>query len=266
MENEDDESRRPSKLAEYFRRLKEKEDLEYKRKRTRRLISTFLSLSVSLISSMTLALLVSGTTGRTSKDYFSKSIKKDISFSINNNANIDVVKNIYENREIKSPNLIKDIFNKVEEEYYLEGTPLSKILDDLKTDYYLNDSVDTLYLRKLTQIISTHSQTNPFDKLDDNQKNDFENIRAKLEHDYSRVQSDLVRIADELYNRNNLVTTYLDKSTLSYWISIIALFMTILLSFYQIYQNRTNRISKLLKEAMKEEEIEEESDNKSDDE
>lgn len=29
--------------------------------------------------------------------------------------------------------------------------------------------------------------------------------------------------------------------------------MTILLSFYQIYQNRTNRISKLFKEAIKEE-------------
>lgn len=148
MEKDDDELKRPSRLLEYVKRMKEIEALENKRKRTKRLFSTALSLSVTILSAMTLTLLISGTSGTISKDYFSKNIKTNISLAVNNDASLDVIKNIYNSREVKSPNPIKDIFNKVEEEYYIEGTPLSKILEDLKTDYFLSTTQDSVYMKK----------------------------------------------------------------------------------------------------------------------
>jgi len=41
--------------------------------------------------------------------------------------------------------------------------------------------------------------------------------------------------------KNLLVNKYLDKSNLSYWISILALALTIILSTIQIYQNRNSK-------------------------
>ena len=49
-------------------------------------------------------------------------------------------------------------------------------------------------------------------------------------------------IANEMHNKNLLVDEYLADSTTSYWISIFALFLTIALSSYSIFQNRRRRI------------------------
>lgn len=182
--------------------------------------------------------------------YFNKSIKEDIQKTIQSNASLDVVKNIYSNRKEYSPSLT-DLFNKSSDnDKYLAETPLSEILKDMKTDYYLSEKKDTTYLNKLVSIINSHEIINPFDKLEENQKNDFENLRFKLGENYSRVSADINRITDELHNKNQLVAKYLDKANISFLISIGALAITIILSFYQIYQNSKERLSAILSEVI----------------
>lgn len=56
------------------------------------------------------------------------------------------------------------------------------------------------------------------------------------------------RIADDLKNKNQLVTKYLNKSESSYNNSIIALFVSIMIGIIQIFQNcRTSKKIKELK-------------------
>lgn len=168
--------------------------------------------------------------------FFSKDIKANIQTVIKNGGKLDIVKHIYLNREIKNRGLIIPYFTKIEENY-TESTTLTTILNDIKKDYFLKDQKDSLFLISLEKIISEHEEINPFDKLQSNQKFMFENVRQKLDSNYLVVREDLNRISDELNNRNILVAEYLDKSELSYWISIIALALTVIFSLIQIFQN-----------------------------
>ena len=172
--------------------------------------------------------------------FFSKNIKNDIKTVIENGADINTVKHIYNSRTIKNSNLF-DRFKGTEESFYSGNTALSQILNDLEVDYYLSKSTDSIYPRTLKRIIETYNQINPFDKLEPNQKFAFENIRTKLDKNYILIQDDFNRISDELDNKNQLVNKYLQKSNISYWISITALVLTIILSSVQIYQNRYNK-------------------------
>ena len=81
----------------------------------------------------------------------------------------------------------------------MEETPLSIVLNDILSDYYLKGTNDTIFLNKLKSIILVQLQTNPFDKLEANQKNDFENLRVKLNDNFYLVQNDINRISEELY-------------------------------------------------------------------
>lgn len=116
---------------------------------------------------------------------------------------------------------------------------MSFILNDLLSDYYTNNNfkADSSYLQNLKLIIKENEEINPFDKLEVNQKYNFENIRQKSDSNYIKIQSDVIRIADELDSKNQLVSKYLNQSETSFNLSIIALIVTILLSAYQIYQN-----------------------------
>jgi hypothetical protein len=168
------------------------------------------------------------------KKYFKKEIKKDIETAIKNGSDLNTPKHIFNTKEILSKGIAVPFLTKIEN-YYPESTSLSTILNDLLKDYYLNSTKDTLYLRHLQAIIAEHEEVNPFDKLASNQRFMFENIRHKLQEDYIIVREDLNRIADEMNNRNLLVEEYLSKSTLSYWLSIAAIGVTIFLSTFQIY-------------------------------
>jgi preprotein translocase subunit SecG len=194
--------------------------------------------------------------------YFSKKIKENIKTVIKAGGDISTVKHIFNTKIIKSRSLLY-VFNKKEESFYPENTSLSQILNDLKVDFYLeNSSSDSLYFNRIENITTTHNQVNPFDKLDNNQKFAFENIRTKLGVNYQTVQGDFNRIANELNNKNQLVGKYLYKSNRSYWISIIALAVTLILSTIQIFQNRNNKNpSKLLNEVLSEEKNDTEDNN-----
>lgn len=167
-------------------------------------------------------------------------IEKEISTAIKNDADINVVKHIYNNREIETFTFYT---KKLDKEKYRFDIPLSQILNNLKVYFYLKGEHDSLYLQQLDIIIDTHESTNPFDKLELNQKTDFENLKYKLGDDFDMVSTEINRITEELHNKNLLVEKYLNKSNTSFIISIIALVLTIILSSYQIYQNRKDRKS-----------------------
>lgn len=206
--------------------------------------SLILSLTILLASVLVLTTIIEDTAVPDS--YFSKTIKEDIKKIVSNNGDLNTIKHVYNSRDIKKKK-ITDFFIKKQNEYYPATTTLNEILNDLKAEYFIVENNDSKYLNSLNEIIEFHNQVNPFDKLVTNQKFAFENIRNKLDTNYVDIQEDLNRIADELNSKNLLVDRYLEKSNLSYWISVIALALTIILSTIQIYQNRNQRIGNLLK-------------------
>lgn len=225
------------------------EDLQNKKKF---LSKSIISLSQIIAISATLGALIAGLFSTNSDyPYFDSNIKDEISIAISNNADIEVIKNIYENREIKGTTRISLLFDKKSGKTYFHNTPLSKILKDLYSDIYLNkESIDSNFLLKVEKIIKVHEQLNPFDKLQDNQKYNFENLQIKLKDKYSTVQNDVIKITNELYNKNMLVEKYLNKSNTSFWISIIALIVTIILSCFSIYQNRDGKFINLMRSVL----------------
>jgi hypothetical protein len=172
--------------------------------------------------------------------YYSKDIKQDIKLVIQNGADVNTVKYIFNSRIVKNKHII-DLFFKKGGDFYPASTNLDQILNDLKVEYFKSEKPNKEYYTLLSNIVAINNQINPFDKLDSNQKFEFENIRTKLDSNYIFIQEDFNRIVDELNNKNLLVNEYLEKSNHSYWISIVALGLTIVLSTIQIYQNRNNR-------------------------
>ena len=71
------------------------------------------------------------------------------------------------------------------------------------------------------------------------QKYSFESIQVKLDSTYTKISPDVIKIAEELNSKNQLVSKYLNKSDISFYISIAALIITILFSAFQIYQNNS---------------------------
>ena len=223
--------------------------LESKRKNKKtRLFRLYFSLigSLTILLASMLVLITLLEEKEVPDNYFSRETKNEIRTVILNDGDLNTVKHVYNSKEIKRSK-ITDLFLKKEKDYYPANTTLNDILNDLKVDYYLSEKKEISYLNRLEEIIDYHNQVNPFDKLEANQKFAFENIRDRLDTNYVQIQEDLNRIADEMNSKNLLVDRYLEKSNLSYWISVIALALTIILSTIQIYQNRNQRISNLLK-------------------
>jgi hypothetical protein len=184
-------------------------------------------------------------------------IQKTIKAIIINGGNLDIIKHTYSNRNLKRNSFREELLGIDKDKYYRYDYPLSGILNDLLKNYYVdkeekkytrnyNKNViikgqivnqDSLYLHLLNNIISENEKHNPFDKLEENQKYNFENIQQKLDSNYVKIAPDVTKIVDEMYNKNQLISEYLNNSELSLKISIGALIVTILLSIFQIIQN-----------------------------
>ena len=219
--------------------------------RFKALLNSAFAMAITLsVAALTISILTESRNDP-ANTYFEKSIKADILTVIQNDADINVIKNLYQYREIKNYGLFS-VFKKKADNIYALNTPLSRILDDIQIDLYKSPELDSCLLQKVNHVIEIHNQLNPFDKLDNSQKHNFENIQLKLNSKFSLIQNDVTKIADELHNKNLLVEKYLDKSTTSYWISIIALVATILLSIYQLYQNRKSKQIRTIFEAIDE--------------
>ena len=185
-------------------------------------------------------------------DYISKNdIQNQIVKAINNNADIDVVKNIYKNRKNIYFGSLKRIFGN-KEYYYHYDTLLSTILDDIKTEFYLINESKNIDINKTNQIIKNYLITNPYDSLEVSQKDMFTDIRLKIDKKiYSKIQTNLEKIANELTQKNNLVNQYLKDSTNSFWISISALIFSAILGFVQLYYAREERQRQIISDELK---------------
>lgn len=160
--------------------------------------------------------------------------KENISDIVRKGGGFNMVKHIYDTRP-----MTHDHFPHLHAyDYYVGNVSLSTILKDIEVDSYkqLNVDEDSIFCAKLRAIIEENDLLNPFDKLENNQKYYFENLKTKLDTSYTEVAPDVIRIVDELDNKNKLVNRYLDKSEISFYVSISALIFSIILSFYQIYQ------------------------------
>ena len=167
-------------------------------------------------------------------------LTNQLSSIIHNGGDLDAVKHAYSTRNKEKRSFI---LHRDRGLFYPYDVALSTILNDLKCDYLATVPfvADSVYYSRLTLLIKENDYRNPFEQLDASQRYYFENIRAKAGNDYQILQSDVIKIADELKNKNQLVEKYLNKSTVSFIISVIALGLTLLLSGVQIWQNRKMR-------------------------
>ena len=215
---------------------------------TRKIFTLFSALVTSLtmlIAIVSLMTLFYGDEHLFEKVFSKEDIQSKLIPTIKNGGTLESVKHIFEARQYKTSS---NLFKSKQEEYYSASTSLSFVLNDLIVDAYQNGSYkDSIYFNNLKQILCEYERKNPFDDLEDSQKNIFENLLIKLGNNYEIVQSDVSKLANEVNNQNKLVHKYLNKSTLSFIISIVALIITIVASGYQIYQaNKTNSLIKNL--------------------
>lgn len=223
---------------------KTEEFAELLRKRQRRIFRLLMIFPV--IVSMILAIVISILSNPENKIYVEKApIKEKMRNTIKNGGMLSSIKHIYNTRNVENVLFINPLSDK-RQQYYLEDYPLSGILNDLLVDY-LQDSKnrDSIYYVSLYHIIKENEKQNPFENLEDNQKYSFENIQIKLDSAYAKIVPDVIKIAEELNNKNQLVNKYLNKSDISFYMSIAALVITIVFSAFQIYQN--NSTSKVLR-------------------
>jgi hypothetical protein len=177
-----------------------------------------------------------------------KSVQKElvagnIATAISNDSDLRSVKQIFANRDLKR----KKLFSFGEEDgVYKESVPLSVVLEDIRANLFLIEKPDLELVNKIDKIILDHHQTNPFDRLDEIQKDMFINIRLKLPDDYQIIQNDINKIADEINVKNQLVDKYLDRSTMSFWVSISALVFSISIAILQLYQNRPKKLHEII--------------------
>jgi hypothetical protein len=111
--------------------------------------------------------------------------------------------------------------------YYDKSVDLSYILEDMIFDYYKYNLKDTIYILKLKQLNKECNDKQPFDKLDESQKKLFTTLRDNSGESYYLISENLNSISEELYKKNVTIEKYLDKSNQSYFLSIIALILTL---------------------------------------
>jgi phosphate/sulfate permease len=243
-----DESNFESFIKERNRRLHyQKAVLERmsKQNRTRRL---FLILILApLISAMTsLSLLLID-----EKTYLEKDVlQKDISTIALNGGDLDAIKQSLRSQPTVSG--WKAVFSD-KSKYYGVDVPLSIVLNDIRVNAFREGKKDLLPV--IEPIIIEYEEVNPFDKLQVGQKDYFENIRIKASGAYPNIVSDVNNIADELHEKNMLVEEYLSDSKMSFWISIIAVILSLLIGGYQIFASRPEAMKKLFLDAADEQKL-----------
>lgn len=167
-------------------------------------------------------------------------IQSAISEVINKGASLDIVKDVYADRIITHRRIVID---NGEEIYYSQDTPLSKILSDLRVDFYSSQKYvgsDSLYLSRLNAIIEENLSLNPFDNLEEAQIQLFKNLKKDIGVGYDTVREDVNKIVHELEDKNKLVSKYLNNSETSLRLSIIALAISLVVAFIQIGQGRSS--------------------------
>lgn len=153
-----------------------------------------------------------------------ETIKISLRSAIRNGADLNVLKHIYSRRQVEKPFVVRD-----RSKYYSYETAFSLVLEDLRGDYFSSSQFkgDSLYRDRLDKIIKDNNNRNPFDQLEESQRYYFNNVITKSAENYSKIQEDINNIANELQEKNLLVSQYLSRSSYSFYLSIAALIITL---------------------------------------
>ena len=167
-------------------------------------------------------------------------LQEDIQTIVSNGGDLEAIKQSLRTQTTVSS--MKAIFSN-KSDYYREDVPLSVVLSDIRVNAFREGKKD--FLPTLEPIIREYEEVNPFDKLQVGQKDYFENIRIKSGEKYPDIVNDVNNLADELHEKNMLVDEYLGDSKMSFWISIIAVVLSLLIGGYQIFTGRPEAMKKL---------------------
>lgn len=204
----------------------------------------FVRITTNVMLTLTIAIFVTFLTNSflLGDKYVEKqAIDSEITALIKNGAGLRAVRFHYDHRD----SVKRDILFSIKHDlslYYKYEVALSEILERLRTEQFLNGTPDDVFITKLDGIITEYTESNPFDKLEAGQKDLFENIRVKLNGNYSTVSDDVNKLSDELDNKNKLVNEYLSDSQTSLIVSIVSAFIAVILAGIQMWQNRSNSI------------------------
>ena len=182
-------------------------------------------------------------------------IQADILRAIRNGADIDALKIVYSTRARPVDGFAKVL--RRQDFYKSSEAHLHSVLNDLKAnsltqEKQLSDE-ERLLLVKLNLLIAEYTKVNPFEGLEENQKRDLSNIARKLTPEqYAQVSDDIASIVVELKQKNSLVTKYLNSSDISLWLSIVALALTVGVTFWQFRPKARKTQKELIQEALNE--------------
>lgn len=148
-------------------------------------------------------------------------LQAEINTMVKNGADLDSIKHHFLTAFSQEWGLI-DRWTNDESDYYRNDLSLLVVLKDIQNSAYLSEEavVDVAGIRSLMEV---YQYRNPFDGLEPNQKDLFENIRVKLGDDYGVVAGDLNKLSDEIAMKNGLVNQYLSDSKTSLYISVASL-------------------------------------------
>lgn len=159
-------------------------------------------------------------------------VKSSIAKMVNNGADLESIKHFYSNFGGEEWGFIYR-WDKDKTNFYPNGTPLLTALKDLKSDTYLDveSDFDSTQRDGLSELINEYQQRNPFEGLEQSQKDSFENIRMKLANNFNDVSSDFYKISEDLKQKNMLVNQYLSDSKTSLYVSIASLIFAFITTF-----------------------------------
>jgi hypothetical protein len=186
------------------------------------------TISVIIYSLIVLTMSFLFMFGEIKYDYSRKQIDESISNLISNGADLDTI-----NYELKNSQLEQKSFL-IGDEFYGDNVNLSDVLISIKRNYYKDRQPRDTFSTKLDAIITEHNEVDPFSKLQSYQKDLFSNVRYKADVSYVNINADINKIVQELDNKNTLVDEYLDKSNLSFWVSMLGLFIAVITALAQI--------------------------------
>lgn len=146
--------------------------------------------------------------------------------SIKNGAHRDTMKNII--LTYPSLTLKQHIFHN-KNSVYKNSISLEQVLKDINSKNYTSEKFNNDLNLKIVKLLEEEKQSSPIDKLDKNQAHLFQNIKLKLDTEsYSKIELDLLKIIEDLSVKNSLIHKYLNQSDISFYISWVALFISVL--------------------------------------
>lgn len=153
--------------------------------------------------------------------YVTKDINIEFKRAINKGCEYEDLKIIFDNKERVL------LYYYDADLYYKPTVNLDIILTDMIYDYYKSETYDTVYIKRLNDIRNDALIKFPFDKLTAAQKNIFEKIRDNSNEQYKNIETEVILLANEIYDKNYDIEIYLNKANQSYYISIFALLITL---------------------------------------